>query len=73
MCKFVHIYRYIECITDPFEKGGKTGKIVELVHLKIYPFTVELQWLEHWWLVHQGCLELVLGSLGKNPIAADLE
>ena len=34
---------------------------------------VELQWLEHWWLVYHGCFELVLESLWKNPIAADLE
>ena len=37
-----------------------------------YPSTVELQWLKHWLLVYQGCFELVLESLGKNPIAADL-
>ena len=37
-----------------------------------YEGTVELQWLEHSWLVHHGCFELVLESLGKNPIAADL-
>ena len=34
--------------------------------------TVELQWLEHRWLVYHGCFELVLESLGKNPIAANL-
>ena len=34
--------------------------------------TVELQWLEYWWLVYHGCFELVLQPLGKNPIAADL-
>ena len=34
--------------------------------------TVELQWLEHWWLVYHGCFELVLESLGKNSIAAAL-
>ena len=33
--------------------------------------TVELQWLEHRWLVYHGYFELVLESLGKNPIAAD--
>ena len=33
---------------------------------------VELQWLEHRWLVYHGCFELVLESLGKNPLAADL-
>ena len=35
--------------------------------------TVELQWLEHWWLVYHGCFELILESLRKNLIAADLE
>ena len=33
--------------------------------------TVELQWLEHRWLVYHGYLEPVLKFLGKNPIAAD--
>ena len=30
------------------------------------PATVELQWLEHRWLVYHGCFELVLESLGKT-------
>ena len=34
--------------------------------------TVELQWLEHQWLVYHGCFERVLESLGKTPIAADI-
>ena len=34
--------------------------------------TVELQWLEHRWLVYHGYFELVLESMGKNPIAADI-
>ena len=34
--------------------------------------TVELQWLEHRWLIYHGCFEHVLESLGKNPIAADI-
>ena len=29
-------------------------------------FTVELQWLEHWWLVYHGSFELVIQSLGKK-------
>ena len=32
----------------------------------MYTYTVELQWLEHRWLVHHGCFELVLESLGKK-------
>ena len=28
--------------------------------------TVELQWLEHGWLVYHGCFELVLESLGTK-------
>ena len=35
-------------------------------------YTVELQWLEHCWLVYHGCFELVLESLGKNRLVADL-
>ena len=34
--------------------------------------TVELQWLEHQWLLYHACLEPVLGCLGKNPIAAHI-
>ena len=34
--------------------------------------TVELQWLEHWWLVYHACLKLIFESLGENPLAADL-
>ena len=34
--------------------------------------TVELQWLEHRWLVYHGYFELDLESLGKHPIAADI-
>ena len=34
--------------------------------------TVELQWLEHRWLVYHGYFELVLESQGKNPIAEDI-
>ena len=32
----------------------------------------ELQRLKHCWLICYGYLELVLDSLGKNPIASDL-
>ena len=35
-------------------------------------FTVKLQWLEHRWLVYHGYFELVLESLGKNYIAANI-
>ena len=34
--------------------------------------TVELQWLEHWWLVYHGCFELVLESIGINRLVANL-
>ena len=34
--------------------------------------TVELQWLEHRWLVYHGYFELVLESQGKKNIAADI-
>ena len=27
---------------------------------------------QHWWRVYHGCFELVIESLGKSPIAADL-
>ena len=34
--------------------------------------TVELQWIEHRWLVYHGYFEIVLESLGKYPIAANI-
>ena len=40
--------------------------------LNLFQITVELQWLEHRWLVYHGYFELVLESLGKYPIAADI-
>ena len=39
---------------------------------KVAQATVELQWLEHRWLVYHGFFELVLDSLGKNLIASDI-
>ena len=39
---------------------------------KVMRNAVGLQWLEHRWLVYHGYFELVLESLGKNPIAADI-
>ena len=35
-------------------------------------YAVELQWLEHRWLVYHGYFKLVLESQGKNPIAVDI-
>ena len=35
-------------------------------------YTVELQWLKDLWLIYHSCFELVLESLGKNHLAADL-
>ena len=37
-----------------------------LVERRTDKTTVELQWLEHGWLVYHGCFELVLKSLGKK-------
>ena len=42
------------------EGGGKPS----------YVNTVELQWLENRWLIYHGYFELVLESIGNNPIAA---
>ena len=42
--------------------------------LACYPphYRRSCQWLEHWSHVYNGCLELVLESLGKTTIAADI-
>ena len=45
-------------------------KILVINRMPLY--TVELQWLEPWWVVYPGCFEFVLESLGKNSLAADL-
>ena len=42
------------------------------ISMQYFHYTVELQWLEHQWLVYHAYLEFVLESLGKHPIAADL-
>ena len=34
--------------------------------------TVKLQWLDHRWLVYHGYFELLFGSIGTSPIAADI-
>ena len=36
-------------------------------------YTVDLQWLELWWLVYHGCFEHAPGSLGKNLTTAGLQ
>ena len=56
----------------------KTGKaaqgicIICIIVLLLDFTTVELQWLEHRWLVYHGYFKLVLESLGNIPIAADI-
>ena len=50
---------------------GVTGNL-SLLGVSNGRYTVELQWLEHGWLIYHGCFELVLESLRKNFLAADL-
>ena len=57
---------------SPVFKGKQTGSPSRDCIVFVRGTTVELQWLEHWWLVYHGCFELVLGSLGTNPVIADL-
>ena len=54
------------------QKERKKKKIKAKQHICDGRHTVELEWLEHRWLVYHGFLELVLESLGKNPIAVDI-
>ena len=44
---------------------------VQFKEVRLLVYTVELQWLEHRWLVYHFYFELVLGSLGKHSIATD--
>ena len=37
-----------------------------------FRYTVDRQWLGHWWLISHGCFKLILEPLGKNHIAANL-
>ena len=58
--------------------------MAKIVHLQVFHIlnrnqqrhiktnTVELQWLEHRWLIYHGYFELALESLGKNHKAADM-
>ena len=51
----------------------KTGTPKIITHIVFEWNTVELQWLEHWWLVYHGYFELVPGFLRKrSPTAADI-
>ena len=50
----------------------RTVSVIDIGVRYFFSNTVELQWLEHRWLVYHGYFELVLESLGKNPIAADI-
>ena len=40
-----------------------------IVHYAPYAVTVELRWLEHWWLVYHGCFEHILKSLKKKSLS----
>ena len=71
------------CMTQPFPLAANANNEDDMenyLHLtsasqkqdNYHGTTVELQWLEHWWLIYHGCFELVLESLGKNPLTADL-
>ena len=51
---------------------GHSAELVQAAKKK-NGIPVELQWLEHWWLVYHGYFKLVFESLEKNPVAADLE
>ena len=43
-----------------------------LCHRHSFTSIVELQWLKHQWLVYHSYFLLVLESLGKKSIAADI-
>ena len=47
-------------------------KMTSYIFKSVILHIVELQWLEHRWLVYHGYFKLILESLGNNPIAADL-
>ena len=71
-----HSKRTLYVIYPIKEKSNKPAHTRSLVwhqqYLTRIRSTVELQWLDHRWLVYRGYFELVLVSLGKNPIAADM-
>ena len=54
-----------------FPDHGNPVQLNEAMQVKavatiVFNYTEELQWREHWWLVHHDCFELVLESLGKK-------
>ena len=56
--EFVHV------LMSKNEKKKKKKKI-----LKDFQITVDLQWLEHGWLVYHGCFKHVLGPQEKFIVA----
>ena len=53
------------CTVYPDDLSENLGSLRQMFLPGQFSGTVELQWLEHWWLVYHGCFELVLESLGK--------
>ena len=49
-----------------FQSYQDVRRVIIKCYLQWKPYTVELQWLEHQWLVSHGCFELVLEILGTN-------
>ena len=60
----------LHCIFDSFTLYSKKPEPDPTCNSDIS--TVELQCLKHRWLVYHGYFELVIDSLTKNPIAADI-
>ena len=66
----------VECLDDSAEltkllveigeKHAHYGVQPDMIPVRPLKVTVELQWLEHRWLVYHGYFELVLESLGKK-------
>ena len=55
-----------------FDEKCTIQSMTERKSNKYKQITLELQWLEHRWLVYHCYFELVLESQGKNPIATDI-
>ena len=67
-----------DLFVEDFRFPGKSTEVINVVSKKClktwqctHTMTVELQWLEHRWLVYHGYFEFVFESLGHIPIAAD--
>ena len=68
-CVCSNSFKFVDTL---FHANKTLAKFLFLQFIKLKVITVDLQWLEHLWLINLSYLEVILESLGKNPMDADL-